>query len=399
MTFLQTLKKHLHLPKVKIAVFSLILFVGIFVSFSFQQQQHINTSIMPERQPDKNTNTLRIAITSCAKISEQPYQPVWQAILDQQPDLLLLLGDNVYLDKKHLDKFFKHKGVSKKNYNKTIEQMAFYYQQQWQEQNFKRLIDQVPYLLMWDDHDAGVNNIKPFNGELKQITNPLYYPARQLFEQYVINFNKPELYRSLNMEHVLVNGLRSDLTQLSFHKDDTLDYAMEIKGHLFVFLDGISRRTKKQIVSEQQLNWLEQQLKNHKGSGFKFVATGAPIHFTSDDWSWDEHPDSHNALLNILNRYNDLVFLAGDKHQTALIPPIKGKTQFYEFIASGAAYSKKNNTDVRAGNFLIIDIPVDNGKLSNTLEYQFFGNDFTGGQTKVPDFHSQIKQGELTIDN
>ena len=39
----------------------------------------------------------KIAIASCCKIQIQPVQPAWSRIKAENPDLLLLLGDNVYM--------------------------------------------------------------------------------------------------------------------------------------------------------------------------------------------------------------------------------------------------------------------------------------------------------------
>ena len=40
---------------------------------------------------------MRIAFASCAKIQDRDEQPVWTAIRAAEPDVLLLLGDNVYV--------------------------------------------------------------------------------------------------------------------------------------------------------------------------------------------------------------------------------------------------------------------------------------------------------------
>ena len=41
---------------------------------------------------------MKIAAASCAKIKWMREQPVWDEIRDFEPDILLLHGDNVYLD-------------------------------------------------------------------------------------------------------------------------------------------------------------------------------------------------------------------------------------------------------------------------------------------------------------
>jgi hypothetical protein len=41
---------------------------------------------------------MKIAFTSCFRVEAFPQQPVWQRILDEDPDYLFLLGDTIYMD-------------------------------------------------------------------------------------------------------------------------------------------------------------------------------------------------------------------------------------------------------------------------------------------------------------
>ncbi|MFN3229321.1 MAG: hypothetical protein ACK41P_05650, partial [Asticcacaulis sp.] len=51
---------------------------------------------LPPLESDSPKALTRIAFGSCAKQSKD--QPIWDAIAAQKPDLMLMLGDNVYLD-------------------------------------------------------------------------------------------------------------------------------------------------------------------------------------------------------------------------------------------------------------------------------------------------------------
>ena len=44
---------------------------------------------------------MKIAAASCAKVQSLPDQPAWAEIQAERPDVLLLLGDNIYLDHDH----------------------------------------------------------------------------------------------------------------------------------------------------------------------------------------------------------------------------------------------------------------------------------------------------------
>ncbi len=84
----------------------------------------------------------RIAIASCCKIQNVGDQPVWSEIEEHDPDLLLLLGDNVYMPNSRWDHGF----------------MEQRYKEQFAEPHFASLIQKVPFLATWDDHDFGIND-------------------------------------------------------------------------------------------------------------------------------------------------------------------------------------------------------------------------------------------------
>jgi hypothetical protein len=74
----------------------------------------------------------RIAFGSCAT-QERP-QPIWNAVAATKPELLLLLGDNIYADTEDM-------GVMQAKYNKFAAMPGF-----------KALRESVPILATWDDN-------------------------------------------------------------------------------------------------------------------------------------------------------------------------------------------------------------------------------------------------------
>jgi alkaline phosphatase D len=80
----------------------------------------------------------RIAFGSCAT-QERP-QPIWNAVAATHPELLLLLGDNIYADTTNMD-------VMRAKYAKLAAMPGF-----------KALRASVPILATWDDHDLGAND-------------------------------------------------------------------------------------------------------------------------------------------------------------------------------------------------------------------------------------------------
>ncbi|MEM7013546.1 MAG: alkaline phosphatase D family protein, partial [Verrucomicrobiota bacterium] len=86
--------------------------------------------------PDKAIN--RILYGSCIK-QERPI-PIFERILEREPDVFVFLGDNIYADTTDME-------VMREKYAKL-----------GADEGFKRLAASCEILATWDDHDYGVND-------------------------------------------------------------------------------------------------------------------------------------------------------------------------------------------------------------------------------------------------
>ncbi|MAG93262.1 MAG: phosphodiesterase [Planctomycetaceae bacterium] len=80
----------------------------------------------------------RVLFGSCTK-QDRP-MPIFEAILAQQPELFIFLGDNIYADTTDMD-------VMRAKYAKLKTDAAF-----------AKLLKTCPILATWDDHDYGAND-------------------------------------------------------------------------------------------------------------------------------------------------------------------------------------------------------------------------------------------------
>jgi len=85
----------------------------------------------------------RIAIASCCRIQWQRRQPARRAIAKAKPDLVLLLGDNVYMREYKDPARWDHVHLENR------------YCEQFREPDFRALTDTTPFMATWDDHDFG----------------------------------------------------------------------------------------------------------------------------------------------------------------------------------------------------------------------------------------------------
>ena len=90
------------------------------------------------REPDPAVTVRRIAAGSC--IRQDKPQPIWRSVADFAPDLLLLLGDNIYGDTEDM-------AVLRKKYDVLAA-----------DPGFADVRGRVPIVAVWDDHDYGAND-------------------------------------------------------------------------------------------------------------------------------------------------------------------------------------------------------------------------------------------------
>ena len=113
-----------------------------------------NAQASPAPDPDRPMS--RIGFGSCAH-QDQP-QPVWDAVAAAEPDLFLLIGDNIYADTNDMqvmrDKYARFNAVP----------------------GFAKLRQRVPLMGTWDDHDYGANNAG------------VEYPMKRQSQQALLDF-------------------------------------------------------------------------------------------------------------------------------------------------------------------------------------------------------------------
>lgn len=79
-----------------------------------------------------------VAFGSC--LGQNQEQPIWDAVVAQQPDLFVFLGDNVYAD------------------TEDMSVMRAKYQLQSEQPGVRKLFASTPVMATWDDHDYGKND-------------------------------------------------------------------------------------------------------------------------------------------------------------------------------------------------------------------------------------------------
>ena len=255
-----------------------------------------------------------IAIGSCNR-QEAP-QPMWPLIANQNPDLWIWLGDNIYGD------------------TNDMQVMKEKYDMQKSNPGYQALMAQTDIIGIWDDHDFGVNDggkEYPKREESKALMFdfldiPENHPARQREAAY-----QSYLYGEGNQRVKII------LLDARYHRDE---------------LVRENRRYQKnwegKLLSEEQWQWLEKELAANEAdihiiaSGIQFIATEHPYE------KWDNFPKERQRMLDLIvqTQAKNVLMLSGDRHISELASyHVPGYGMIYDFTSSGMTHSYSSSTE------------------------------------------------------
>lgn len=273
---------------------------------------------------DKSLET--IALGSCA--DQDQAQPIWSTIEKHQPELMIMLGDNIYasspLQKPISEQYNKMKKISE----------------------YRSIREKVPFMATWDDHDYGKND----GGE----TNPEREEARsQFFKNWPYAKNiAPD--KNGAIYHAKLFGEKKNTLQVIML--DTRTNRSDLKKNVQTeeerkaapkpYLSDESKD--KRIISEAQWQWLEDQLK--KPAGLRIIGTSIQVIANDHQFEkWGNFPHERERFFNLLKKLKikNVLLVSGDRHMAAIAKTnISGLGDLYEVTASGL------NKPARAGNNL-----------------------------------------------
>lgn len=236
---------------------------------------------------------LTFATGSCAYINERPYDrpdgpngpyggdyQIFNSIADQKPDLMLWLGDNMYLREPDWGSW---SGILHRyTHLRSLPEL-------------QRLLHATHHYAIWDDHDFGPNDADGsfINGALTTKAFKLFWP------------NPP----------CTAPGVGGTATSFSYADVD------------FFLLDDRSFRVPPEVVTDQptmlgkpQIDWLIRALK-YSDASFKIVALGGQFLNSTDAYeTYSTYPQERQMIIDRIAQENikGVVFLTGDRHFTEL---------------------------------------------------------------------------------
>lgn len=234
--------------------------------------------------------TFSVALGSCNYVNEQPYDrpgriyggdhEILNKIANKEPDVMLWLGDNVYL--REIDWNSKSGYIHRYTHTRSIPEV-------------QRLLSSCNNYAIWDDHDFGPND-----------ANGSWIHKEWALETFDMFWANP------------TTGL-PDLKGIT-----TAFQYIDID---FFLLDNRYHRTsdeladgKTHILGQQQIEWLIQTLK-YSRAPFKLVAIGGQVLNTAPVYETHAvYGEERKYLIRriVEEQIDGVVFVTGDRHHTEL---------------------------------------------------------------------------------
>jgi len=239
---------------------------------------------------DSARSLSRIAFGSCARQSAEP-QAIWDVILAQQPDMFLMIGDNIYGDTADME-------VMKAKYALLGAQAGF-----------QRLRTACPLLATWDDHDYGLND------------GGAEFPQKKASQQVFLDFfdgpDSPRRKRE-GVYDAKVFGPEGRRVQIILL--DTRYFRSALKkgpgpGKHYLPLDDPQAT----MLGEAQWNWLAEQLR--QPAELRIIASS--IQVVPEDHvyeKWNNLPLERERLFRTIReaQADGVLFISGDRHLAEL---------------------------------------------------------------------------------
>ena len=253
-------------------------------------------SILPVVRGD-DVPLSRIAFGSCAKQDEP--QPIWEAVVESDPDVFLLIGDNIYGDSEDLD-------VLKAKWD-----------QLGAIPGYQKLKETCPILATWDDHDYGANDAGveyPKKHESQQLfldffDEPAGTARRQSEGVYDAKVFGPEGQR---VQIILLDTrfFRSPLVRRDWRPEP----GEGDKGPYDRNIDPAAT-----LLGAAQWAWLEEQFR--QPAEVRIVASSIQVIPDGHHWEkWGNFPLERQRLFEIVRRTraNGVIFISGDRHSAEI---------------------------------------------------------------------------------
>jgi Alpha/beta hydrolase of unknown function (DUF900)/PhoD-like phosphatase len=288
---------------------------------------------------------MKIIFTSCMDAMQMPVQPIWEKIGSENPDVLLLLGDQIYMDwgisrnKREQCMRLVRDGLKGKQegLQTYAEDMHNRYAMQWAEPEFRALMRRLreankKILVCWDDHDFAWNNANGLGDDSddKDAVVPwqVKHVSKTLFNQFkdrIQNSFAHDEYPDFELQFPIDKGIEKDTSASQGIQEIGVDLGSKIQ--LALLDERWYRYPRSQRSSDShpllgEAQWMELESFLKSNADLKIVAGGLPMKHNyfashqawgpSDQGNETAYPE-YDMFLAAAN--TPTLYLAGDIHK------------------------------------------------------------------------------------
>lgn len=239
----------------------------------------------------------RIAFGSCA--NQNAPQPIWDRVRAWGPDLVVMLGDNVYGDTEDM-------AVLRAKYDAL-----------GAKPEFRRIAEETPFLAVWDDHDYGANDSGreyPMKEESKRIMLDFFgVPEGAARRTREGNYDAVVLGPAGRRVQLLLLDLRTFRTPLASRERTGTEREREIGPYVPRNGEDVT------MLGDAQWSWLEAQLR--EPAEVRLLCLSTQLLAAFNGWeAWSNFPAERARLLEVIRRTaaEGVVAISGDTHWAEL---------------------------------------------------------------------------------
>lgn len=252
--------------------------------------------------PDAVINT--ILIGSCLDEEKGP-SAAMTSIANEEADLFLMVGDNVYGDRD---------GRAYVNNQADLDELRESFADLAAREDFQSVRAAHPMMVAWDDHDYGANDSGkefPFRGLAERVHEVFW----GLDDEDVGQWPGTYYSRSFGPEGQRVQVIMLDTRFFRSQLTPTDEWSAKGKERYLPAPMG----SMQDMLGAAQWTWLENQLQ--QPADLRFIASSIQVMPTVHGWeAWSVLPDERQRLFDLIkkSKATGVVFLSGDRH-TAFI--------------------------------------------------------------------------------
>lgn len=250
---------------------------------------------------------MKLIAASCANVRDVDPQPVWDEIRAEAPDVLLLLGDNVYLPRND------HQDAAA-----LAAELRGLYEQQLREPAFAALRADLAarggrLIALYDDHDfigndrGGADHPAALRLAARAEFVRAFAPATTGDDIYAVH--------ALGLVDLIV--LDGRFYRSSAHKP----------ASALAATDAVDA-----LLGPVQWRWLEAAVQASRAP-YLLIASATTLHAFGDE-SWESYPAAFARLVTLLRGRRGALVLSGDVHRNAAYD----ESGVIEIVSSGVAH-------------------------------------------------------------